>query len=214
MKQSIDFTTLQEKVTATIREAIFTQTFKPGERLIQDELAAKLGVSRMPIREALRCLEREGLVEVLPHKGAQVIGISKEDIEELYYLRSFLEGVTVQKSMNFLTSGDREELQHLVEKMDQDIRNNNLDLFVTHNQEFHTLLQKGCNWKKVKMLNKQFIEGYPAHVPSLIPHSMQVSNEEHKAMLEALDQKDPVKLRQLVEHHIMRAGEKLTQLIE
>jgi DNA-binding GntR family transcriptional regulator len=214
MKQSIDFTTLQEKVTATIREAIFTQTFKPGERLIQDELAAKLGVSRMPIREALRCLEREGLVEMLPHKGAQVIGISKEDIEELYYLRSFLEGVTVQKSMNFLSSSDREELQDLVEKMDQDIRNNNLDLFVTHNQEFHTLLQKGCSWKKVKMLNKQFIEGYPAHVPSLIPHSMHVSNEEHKAMLEALDQKDPVKLRQLVEHHIMRAGEKLTQLIE
>jgi DNA-binding GntR family transcriptional regulator len=214
MKQSIDFTTLQEKVTATIREAIFTQTFKPGERLIQDELAAKLGVSRMPIREALRCLEREGLVEMLPHKGAQVIGISKEDIEELYYLRSFLEGVTVQKSMNFLSSSDREELQDLVEKMDQDIRNNNLDLFVTHNQEFHTLLQKGCSWKKVKMLNKQFIEGDPAHVPSLIPHSMHVSNEEHKAMLEALDQKDPVKLRQLVEHHIMRAGEKLTQLIE
>lgn len=71
----------------------------------------------MPIREALRCLEREGLVEMLPHKGAQVIGITKEDIEELYYLRSMFEGITVQKSMNFLTEQDIWNLKVLIEQM-------------------------------------------------------------------------------------------------
>jgi DNA-binding GntR family transcriptional regulator len=214
MSKQIEFHTLQEQVTARIREAIFTQVYKPGERLIQDELASKFGVSRMPVREALRCLEREGLVAFLPHKGAQVIGFRKEDIEELYYLRALLEGVTVQKSMNFLTDDDKEELQILVDKMDQDIEKKDMDSFISNNHEFHLLLQKGCNWKKIKLLTKEFIEGYPSHVPSLIPQTMQVSNQEHKRMLEALDLKDPVLLRQLVENHIMRAGNALTQVIE
>jgi DNA-binding GntR family transcriptional regulator len=214
MGQQIEFHTLQEQVTAKIREAIFTQVYKPGERLIQDELASRLGVSRMPVREALRCLEREGLVAFLPHKGAQVIGFRREDIEELYYLRALLEGITVQKSMNFLTDLDKAELKLLVEKMDQDIEKNDMDAFISHNHQFHLLLQRGCNWKKIKLLTKEFIEGYPSHVPSLIPETMLVSNKEHKQMLEALDLKDPVLLRQLVENHIMRAGNALTQVIE
>ncbi|RFU64544.1 GntR family transcriptional regulator [Peribacillus saganii] len=214
MKQSTEFSTLQEQVTATIREAIFKQVFKPGERLIQDELASKLGVSRMPIREALRCLEREGLVEFLPHKGAQVIGITKEDIEELYYLRSLLEGVTVQKSMYFLTETERTQLEKIVEKMDMDIADRNVDSYVKHNQDFHILLQHGCSWKKVKMLTSQFTEGYPVYVPSMLPKTMTISNMEHKAMLKALDEKDPIKLRQIVEHHIIRTGNLLAQLFE
>lgn len=215
MKESTkEFHTLQEKVTALIRESIFTQAFKPGERLIQNELASKLGVSRMPVREALRCLEREGLVVFHPHKGAQVIGVTKEDVEELYYLRSVLEGITVQKSMNFLTSEDLAELQRLVDKMDVDIENSCMDSFIKHNQQFHLLLQKGCSWKKIKLFTKEFIEGYPAHLPSLIPETMHVSNQEHKQMLRALEKKDPVMLRQLVEGHIMRSGNTLTQLLE
>ncbi|WP_144475723.1 GntR family transcriptional regulator [Cytobacillus oceanisediminis] len=214
MNQVKNFHTLQEKVTDMIRESIFTQVYKPGERLIQDELASRFGVSRMPVREALRCLEREGLVIFLPHKGAQVIGFRREDIEELYYLRALLEGITVQKSMNFLTKKDRTELSLLVEKMDHDIDNNDQDSFISHNHQFHLLLQKGCNWKKIKLLTKEFIEGYPAHVPSLIPKTMIISNEEHKRMLQALELKDPIMLRQLVENHIMRAGNALTQVIE
>lgn len=214
MKYTIEIATLQEKVATSIREAIITGALKTGERLIQDEIATKLGVSRMPVREALKELEREGLVEMLPHKGAQVIGITKEDIEELYYLRSLLEGITVQKSMNFLTKEDRKELQKLVDKMDQDIASHDMDSFVINNKLFHLLLQNGCKWKKIKILCKQFIEGYPSHVPSLIPSTTLVSNEEHKAMLKALDDKDSIKLGQLVEHHIMRSGNTLTQLLE
>ncbi|KAB2330430.1 GntR family transcriptional regulator [Cytobacillus depressus] len=214
MKQSNEFHTLQEKVTSIIREAIFTQEFKPGERLIQDELATRLGVSRMPVREALRCLEREGLVIFLPHKGAQVIGISKEDIEELYYLRSMLEGITVQKSMSFLTTKDRAELQSLVDSMDIDIENDDMDSYMNHNQQFHSLLQKGCKWKKTKILTKELIEGYPSYVPILIPKTVVVSNKEHKQILAALDEKDPIKLKLLVENHIMRAGNMLLEFIE
>lgn len=210
MNIKLDHSTLQEKVTSTLRHAVLTKKYTAGERLVQDGLANWLGVSRMPIREALRCLEREGLVEMLPHKGAVVTEISAEDIEELYFLRSLLEGLTVQKSMYYLTLKDREELEKLVECMDIDITNQDHEKFVKHNHEFHQLLQKGCKWKKIKMLCQELWNGYPAYVPSLLPETIQVSNEEHKRMLKALDLKDPIKLRNLVEQHVSRSGEALT----
>ena len=214
MKESKDFQTLQEKVTSMIREAIYTQELKPGERLIQDDLASKLGVSRMPVREALHSLEREGLVMFLPHKGAQVIGIKKEDVEELYYLRSLLEGIVVQKSMNFLTRRDRNELQDLVDLMDKDIKKDDMDSYMNHNQQFHSLLQKGCKWKKIKLLTAELIKGYPSQVPRLIPKTVQISNQEHKQILRALEEKDPVRIRLLIEKHIMRSGNMLVEFVE
>ncbi|MED4352831.1 GntR family transcriptional regulator [Schinkia azotoformans] len=209
-----DFNTLQEKVTALLRNDILTQEIKPGERLVQDELASKYGVSRMPIREALRSLEREGLVLIHPYKGAEVVGTTKDDIEELYYIRSILEGITVVKSMNFLTKEDKQQLQRLIIEMDIDIINNQVDEFVVHNKEFHIVLQKGCSWTKIKMLTKEYIEGYPSHVPRLYPDMMSISNQEHKQILKALEEMNPLKLQRLVENHIMRVGNMLTELIK
>ncbi|HHW38645.1 MAG TPA: GntR family transcriptional regulator [Bacillales bacterium] len=209
-----DFNTLQEKVTALLRNDILTQEIKPGERLVQDELASKYGVSRMPIREALRSLEREGLVLIHPYKGAEVVGTTKDDVEELYYIRSILEGIIVVKSMNFLTTEDKQQLQRLIIEMDIDIINNQVDEFVEHNKEFHLVLQKGCNWTKIKMLTKEYIEGYPAHVPRLHPDMMSISNQEHKQILKALEEMNPLKLQRLVENHIMRVGNMLTELIK
>src|SRR5699024_11854845 len=88
-----DRATLQYKVTTKLREVIMKGDFELGERLVQEEWARKLGVSRMPIREALRQLEVEGLVKLEPRKGAIVTPISSEDIEEIYQLRALLEEI-------------------------------------------------------------------------------------------------------------------------
>src|SRR5699024_9343417 len=89
---------LHNKVCSVLRKAILKGEFKAGERLVQTELAERIGVSRMPIREALRTLEIEGLVKLEPHKGAVVREISKEDITEIYELRSILEPLALRKS--------------------------------------------------------------------------------------------------------------------
>ena len=82
---------LRDIVFETLREAIINQTLKPGERLMEIQLAEEMGVSRTPVREAIRKLELEGLVVMVPRKGAYVAGISMKDIHEVYELRSALE---------------------------------------------------------------------------------------------------------------------------
>ena len=112
-----DRTTLQFKVTRKLRELILKGEFKMGERLMQEEWAKKLGVSRMPLREALRQLEIEGLVRIEPRRGAVVTPISIEDIEEIYPLRALLEGEAVEQSVAFLAEEDFEDLEEIYTKM-------------------------------------------------------------------------------------------------
>ena len=87
-----DNVSLREAVYQTLRRAILTNLLKPGERLMELKLAAELGVSRTPVREALRQLELEGLVSIVPNKGAYVIGITEKDMKDIYAARSLLEG--------------------------------------------------------------------------------------------------------------------------
>ncbi|MCF6094021.1 GntR family transcriptional regulator [Microaerobacter geothermalis] len=203
----LDNSTLQEKVTATLRDAILSQKFAQGERLVQEELAEMLGVSRMPIREALRRLEMEGLVEMVPHKGAVVTTLSQDDIEEIYYLRSKMEGLAVEKSLNHLKKEDIILLEELVEKMDHSIKTNNIPQFTQLNDQFHRLLRKGCEWKRIEMVIQTLWNGYPPYAPNLMPDTMSQSNQEHKIMVDTVKEKDPVKLRSIMEMHIIRTGQ-------
>lgn len=88
---TIERDTLQTVVTNRLRKLILTQKIKPGERLVQDELAQHLGVSRTPVREAIRQLEAESLVTILPYKGAAVSQVSPEELEGIYHIRLALE---------------------------------------------------------------------------------------------------------------------------
>ena len=99
--------TVVNYVTASLRKAILNGTLKKGDRLIQEEWAERLDVSRMPIREALTQLQIEGLVEMVPHKGAIVTPITRDNIEEIYHTRSMLEGLAVEKSIPFLTDEEK-----------------------------------------------------------------------------------------------------------
>ena len=99
--------TVVNYVTASLMKAILNGTLKKGDRLIQEEWAERLDVSRMPIREALTQLQIEGLVEMVPHKGAIVTPITRDNIEEIYHTRSMLEGLAVEKSIPFLTDEEK-----------------------------------------------------------------------------------------------------------
>lgn len=88
--------TLMQQALESIRQAIEAGDLKPGERLVETKLASQMQISRFPIREALRCLEKEGLVETRPFKGTRVVEFTPEDIEEIYSLRSALEELAVR----------------------------------------------------------------------------------------------------------------------
>jgi DNA-binding GntR family transcriptional regulator len=208
-----DRSTLQERVTAAIREAILKRTFLPGERLVQEELAETLGVSRMPVREALRQLEAEGLVQLTPHKGAIVAPVSIDDIREIYELRALMEGYAVEKSLPNLSEQDKEELAQLVQEMDRAAKAADVKTFGELNEQFHQLLRQGCDGKRIHQYIQNLWNGYPPYVPTILPGQVEQSQKEHREMLNAIRTGDASALRMAMERHIRRTGDSLISFL-
>jgi len=203
--------TLHLKVCNRIREAILRGDFKPGERLKQSELADAMGVSRMPIREAFRKLESEGLIILEPHKGAVVKPINVSDIEEIYTLRAELEKMAVYQSVEHLSEDDHRQLTTLVEHMEaaQDV-----DEFIEYNIEFHRLLMKNCKWERLNSIISNLWNGLPQQTPHILTGQKETSNVEHRSILNAVVNKDKETAAYLVSKHISRTGEKLVKSLK
>jgi len=210
-----DRATLQFKVTNKLREAILKGEFKMGDRLIQEEWAVKLGVSRMPIREALRQLEVEGLVRIEPRRGAIVTPISTDDIEEIYQLRALLEGQAVEKSLPYLEKEDIEELERLHEKMIRlKAEEKDVEEYMNLNAEFHKILRGGCPWRRIHAFIDTLWKGIPPYTPSLLSNHLQDSHHEHQLMVNYVKQNEPLKLKAVMEKHILRTRDQLIQVIK
>lgn len=112
-------TTLMEMVLKEIRDAVHCGKLKPGDRIVEAELAKEMGISRFPIREAIRYLEKEGIVVTTPFKGSYVCHFDVKDLEELYTLRSALEELAIRILMEKITSQDIEKLESVLKAMEQ-----------------------------------------------------------------------------------------------
>lgn len=200
--------TLHLKVCNVLRKAILQGDFEPGQRLIQSELAESLDVSRMPIREALRKLEAEGLVKLEPHRGAIVKPMNVEDVEEIYELRANLEKMAVQKSVPKMTKEDLRKLEKLVKEME---KAEDSDDFISSNIAFHHLLIKRCPWSRLLSFIETLWNGFPQQTPTLLSGQVDFSNVEHRQILSAVEEGDADKAAGLVTEHIRRTG---TALVE
>lgn len=209
-----DRATLQYKVTTKLREVILKGEFKMGDRLIQEEWAAKLGVSRMPIRDALRQLEIEGLVRIEPRRGAIVTPITAEDIEEIYQLRALLEGEALERSIPYLEQEDIRMLEELHEKMlslgddEEDIRK-----YMELNKDFHRVLYQGCPWRRIHQMIDTLWTGIPLYTPSIIPDRLQVAHREHREIIAAIKNNNAKHARGILEKHILGTGDYLLKVI-
>ena len=114
-----DRSTLLEKVANQIREAIKSGKLKPGERIIENDLASDMGISRFPIREAIRYLEKEGLVTTTPFKGAHVTELTLKDLEEIYSLRTVTEELAIRTLVKNLSREKVAKLESVVSAMKQ-----------------------------------------------------------------------------------------------
>jgi DNA-binding GntR family transcriptional regulator len=200
-------------VTKHLRIAILDGSLKDGERLVQSEWAQRLNVSRMPIREALTQLEFEGLVKIVPYKGAVVTPITRENIEELYHTRSLLEGLAVEKSLPHLTDSAKEELGSVLYEMENLILTDETnETYINLNAEFHKILQSGCPWPRLKKTIESL--GISPIAPSLLVEYYAETQREHKMIHDAVLRGDPAELRSSVEFHILRTKNNLIAHME
>ena len=204
-----DVGTLPSRVYLVLEEAILQGKIKQGERLIEEELAGVLGVSRAPIREALRMMQKEGLVVVSPRRGAIVNSISREDIAEIYKVSSVLEGLSVELFCARASAEERADLQALYTSMAQQVKKKDLVQYRKLNRQFHEALIHGSGNKKIKeicgSLQKQI--SWFQNMNLSLSGRMKTSLREHKRIIDAFLKRNPEAARNAAVEHITRAAE-------
>ena len=186
---SNEYLPLRDVVFNTLRDAILTGKLQPGERLMENQLAEKLGVSRTPIREALRMLKLENLVELTPRKGAQVLDMSEKDIVNVLEIREVLEGLAAQLACKKMTSETLEELKKTELEFEQFAKENDLEKVVSIDEHFHDIIFASTeNERLIQIFNNLKIQLYRyrmAHVK--LDTGIESIIVQHRAILSAIE---------------------------
>ena len=210
---SIRRETLETQVYQVLRTAILERQLASGERLVQDELATKLGTSRIPVRDALKRLEVEGLVTT-DERGSYFVSVfGVEDLEEIYELRALLEPYAAAKATKKLAASELEALERLVQEMAQAAAAQDGERYVQLNEDFHTILYEASQQRRLVRMIKSLWSGQPPLTPITVPEQLERSQQEHQALLDALKEGNVGAVEELMRMHIQNAGQALkTQL--
>jgi DNA-binding GntR family transcriptional regulator len=207
---------LRELVLEAIREAIINGTLKPRERLMEIQLADELGVSRTPIREALRKLELEGFIVMVPRKGAYVADLSFKDIADVFEIRAALEGLAAGLAAERITDEELEEMErYLVEKADA-IARNDMERLVEVDTGFHDIIYRASrNERLTSIINNLREQIQRFRTMSLAyPGRSKRSLEEHRNIIEAIQSRDAQLARQVAQEHIENAETSMIEAIK
>jgi len=196
---------LRGRVFNRIREDILAGKFKQNEELKETAIAGELGVSRTPVREALRQLELEGLVNIVPNKGAYVTGITAKDIKDIYSIRSLLEGLAARWATEFITMEQIEELEEITYLSEFHAQKKHYEQVLELDNKFHEIIYRASDSKQLHHMLSDF-HHYVQRVRKITLSSdarVVKTNEEHKKIVEALKEKNPDKAEALANEHIM-----------
>lgn len=198
-------------VQAEIERLIAIGELQPGERINESALALRLGVSRGPIREAARLLERAGLLRTVLNRGVFVSELSVKEVLDIYDLRATLFAMAARHAVGHVTSVQLAALQDLVDRMDQAVAADAIDQFYPLNGEFHDRLVESCDNGKVAELWFQLER--QLHLfrrRGLVqPGAMRASNGEHRLLVQALRAGDAPEAARIAEAHILSGKNRL-----
>jgi DNA-binding GntR family transcriptional regulator len=203
-----DRQTLAESITGRLRQLILDGQLPPGQALRPADLAPRLGVSAMPVREALRILEAEGLVTFRPRIGARVAEIQEEDVEELYLVRGALEGLAARLAATNLTEAGLAQLHEAFDEMTAARARHDFDTFSQYDKEFHRrqYAASGRPGLVKKILDLWDVGRRIYAITPRTAESMEPAYEAHRAILEALDRRDAEAAEQRTRIHTEEAA--------
>ena len=213
---------LVDHLAATIRARVLSGEIAVGERLRQERLAADFGVSRTPIREALRKLQASGIVEVQPNRGAVVRGPTAREIREAYEVRAELEGLASELATTRIQDGQLEEL-HAAQRLfgrsiarlvargvDDSAADDANGEWTRANDLFHSVIQDAAGNERlariVQELHRSFPRGLTWAALRRSSRLLEQNVEEHHAILEAIERRDPTEARRSMVTHVRHAG--------
>ncbi len=199
-----EYLPLRDVVFYTLRQAILKGELEPGERLMEMQLAEQLGVSRTPIREAIRKLELEGLVLMIPRRGAIVAKITEKDLRDVLEVRSSLERLSTELACERMHDETIAELKQAQEAFKEALNQNDITLQAQRDVEFHDVIYKATgNLRLIQMLNNLREQMYRYRLEYL-KHDLahQTLIEEHEAIIEALSKRDKETATKIIVRHV------------
>lgn len=208
-------TPMRTEVFRQLERAILNGDLVPGTSLSEVKLCGELGVSRTPVREALMQLELEGLVKTTHNKGAVVVGISERDVDDIYTIRTRIEGLAARRAAENITQEELEALWEIVELQEFYVgRGDNLQVWNLDNR-FHELIYDGCRSRPLKQILSLF-HNYiqKAREATVRQGRAAASAKEHRDIVEAIAAHHPDEAERLMGVHVSNARNSFFELIE
>lgn len=201
------YRTKRELVYGALRDAIQAGRLRAGDRLVIHTMASELGVSDVPVREALFQLEAEGLIDNEPHVGATVASLDPAEVRDAYLASSIIEGATAALAAPHMTASDHRHLQATLEHMDAAIEANDVEALARLDQDFHRSLYAKCPSTQMLELVEQ-LWGTKERVRTAYPARSRgkASQIEHRAIVAAVQRGDAPGVESLIRDHLRRAG--------
>lgn len=213
---SDDFLPLRDVVFNTLRNAILTGELEPGERLMEIKLADKLGVSRTPIREAIRKLELEGLVVMTPRKSAEVARITKEDLTDVLEVRRVLEDLAIDLSCENATKEEIDEMEENLKKFMEAIKKSDIKEIALIDVDFHEIIYKSTKNRRLIQILGNLREQMYRYRMEYIKDKETRENlaREHRIIIDSIIKKDSEAGKKAILEHIDRQEKTILENIK
>lgn len=214
VKQEVtDKYSLRGRVFHKLREDILSGKYEEHEELKEVAIGEEMGVSRTPVREAFRQLELEGLIQIIPNRGAYVTGITEKDVKDIYMMRSLLEGLCARWATEHITAEQMDEMEENVYLAEFHAGKGHLEQLAALDNRFHEIMYEACNSKILEHQLKD-LHQYVLRVRKKTLSSASrgpKSNEEHKGICEAIKEKDADLAEKLAHQHMINAYENMVK---
>jgi len=207
---------LRARIYNQLKNAILNGVYKPGDSLIEMKVAKEMGVSRTPVREAIRQLELEGLVTSIPNKGVVVEGISEKDIEDIYTIRKMMEGLAARWAAEKISDEELKELKDVLDLMEFYTEKQELDKVSEMDTRFHDIIFRASKSRPLEYMLTNFhhLIQRARLVSTKTSGRALMSFEEHHKVYEALKKHDPDEAEKAMIQHISRAYSNLDPILE
>ncbi|MBE5869242.1 MAG: GntR family transcriptional regulator [Lachnospiraceae bacterium] len=206
-QEVIDKYSLRGRVFHKLRSDILSGRYEEHDELKEVAIGEELGVSRTPVREAFRQLELEGLIQIIPNKGAYVTGITEKDVRDIYMIRSLLEGLCARWATENITEEQMEEMEENVYLAKFHAQKGHLEQLTTLDNRFHEIMYEACNSKMLEHQLHDFHE-YVYRVRKRALATVErgiASNHEHEMIMEAIKAGNADLAEQLANQHMINA---------
>ena len=198
-----EYLPLRDVVFKTLREAILKGNLAPGERLMEIQLANQLGVSRTPIREAIRKLELEGLVIMIPRRGAEVARITEKDLRDVLEVRASLEELAIGLACERITDEEIGELRRALENFREVLREGDVTKIAESDVDFHDIFSATKNARLIQIVNNLREQMYRYRLEYLKDYTTHDRlYKEHQQITDAVSDRDKERARKLIVEHI------------